>query len=133
MFKHITLVGLFSILAATTVSAQINPEARRSVPEPSSLVLLLGGLSGGGGVWLWLRQKRNEKPRDASLLTVPIRAGTLAVPHGFGCRIANLPCIKIFIIFRINPSQTGQGSELVGSTCHGLDSRIRSEFPVEGG
>jgi hypothetical protein len=58
MFKHITLVGLFSILAATTVSAQINPEARRSVPEPSSLVLLLGGLSGGGGVWLWLRQKR---------------------------------------------------------------------------
>jgi hypothetical protein len=59
MIKHLILVFIFSILAATNISAQINPEARRAVPEPSSLILLLGGLSGGGGgVWLWLRQKR---------------------------------------------------------------------------
>jgi hypothetical protein len=57
VFKHVILAGIFSVLAATTVCAQIIPDAgRRSVPEPSSVVLLLSGL-GGGAAWLWRKRK----------------------------------------------------------------------------
>jgi PEP-CTERM motif len=56
MIKHVILIGVFWVLAATTISAQISPDAKRSVPEPSSLILLLSGL-GGGGIWLWRKRK----------------------------------------------------------------------------
>lgn len=47
MLKLGMLVGMFVLLGATAVWAQSpSPNVIRNVPEPSSLILLLGGLGG---------------------------------------------------------------------------------------
>lgn len=46
MLKHGMLVGMFVLLGTTAVWAQSPSPNIRAVPEPSSLVLLLGGLGG---------------------------------------------------------------------------------------
>jgi hypothetical protein len=46
MLKHGMLVGMFVLLGATAVWAQSPSPNIRAVPEPSSLVLLLGGFGG---------------------------------------------------------------------------------------
>jgi hypothetical protein len=57
MLKHAMLAGMFVLLSATTIWAQNPNPTIRSVPEPSSLIMLLGGLGGLGGVSL-VRKRR---------------------------------------------------------------------------